>query len=77
MTVLQLRQHKSLSSLLAAIVAAIVAQLRRLTLYLLDRQGDMVERGMIIVAIVAVTLVIWFTIGDRIAAALSNVASQL
>ena len=77
MTVLQLRQHKSLSLLLAAIVAAIVAQFRRLTLHLLGRQGDMVERGMIIVAIVAVTLALWFTIGNRIAAALSNVASQL
>jgi Flp pilus assembly pilin Flp len=45
--------------------------------FLLDRQGDMVERGLIIAAIVAVAIAVWMSIGNKLADKLRGVEGQL
>ncbi|MCO6450154.1 MAG: hypothetical protein J5I90_05125 [Caldilineales bacterium] len=44
--------------------------------YLLDESGDMVERGLILVAIVVAAVGIWYALGDKLAANLSTVAGS-
>ena len=45
--------------------------------FIFGREGDMVERGMIIAAIVVVCVALWFTIGSKLAARLSQAAGAL
>lgn len=38
--------------------------------FLFDKRGDMVERGLIMAAIVVAAVALWFTIGNKLAARL-------
>jgi Flp pilus assembly pilin Flp len=45
--------------------------------FLLDDSGDMVERGLIMAAIVVAAVAIWITIGDRLATKLGIVRDSI
>jgi len=45
--------------------------------FLLGEEGDMVERGLILAAIVVVAVAIWFSIGNKLAARLQTVNGAL
>ncbi len=47
-----------------------------LTRFLADERGDMVERGLILVAIIVAAVALWYTLGDRLAANLSQVVGS-
>ena len=44
--------------------------------YLLDDSGDMVERGLILVAIVVAAVGLWYTLGNKIASNLGTVVGS-
>jgi len=44
--------------------------------YLLGTEGDMVERGLIMVAIVVAAVGLWFSLGNKLAAKLGEVANS-
>jgi hypothetical protein len=44
--------------------------------YLLGTEGDMVERGLIMVAIVVAAVGLWFSLGNKLAAELGEVANS-
>ena len=46
------------------------------TRFLTDDRGDMVERGLILVAIVVAAVAIWYTLGDKLATNLSQVVGS-
>ena len=45
--------------------------------FLFGEEGDMVERGLILAAIVVVAIGIWFSIGNKLAARLETVNGAL
>ena len=45
--------------------------------FLLEEDGDMVERGLILAAIVVVAVALWFGIGTRLAARLTTVQNAI
>ena len=45
--------------------------------FLVDDSADMVERGLILAAIVVVAVAIWFAIGNKLAARLQQVNAAL
>lgn len=45
--------------------------------FLLGEEGDMVERGLILAAIVVVAIAVWFSIGNKLAARLQAVNAAL
>ena len=44
--------------------------------FLRHDEGDMVERGLILVAIVVAAVAIWYTLGDKLATNLSQVVGS-
>ncbi len=44
--------------------------------YLLGTEGDMVERGLIMVAIVVAAVALWYALGAKLAAKLGEVVSS-
>ena len=44
--------------------------------YLLGTEGDMVERGLILVAIVVSAVALWFSLGGKLAAKLGEVVGS-
>ena len=45
--------------------------------FLVDDSGDMVERGLILAAIVVVAIALWNTMGERLAAQLNRVVGAI
>lgn len=45
--------------------------------FLFETQADMVERGLILAAIVVVAITLWNTLGGRLASKLSSVVSAV
>jgi hypothetical protein len=45
--------------------------------FLFGTEGDMVERGLILAAIVVAAVVFWFSIGNKLAGNLANVNSVI
>ena len=52
------------------------AQLSQMQAYLLGTEGDMVERGLILVAIVVAAVALWFSLGNKLAAKLGEVTGS-
>ena len=48
-----------------------------MTEYLLGTEGDMVERGLILAAIVVAAITLWFSIGQKLAAKLQVVDQKI
>lgn len=48
-----------------------------MTEYLLGTEGDMVERGLILAAIVVAAIALWFSIGQKLAAKLQVVDQKI
>lgn len=44
--------------------------------FVLGREGDMVERGLILVAIIVACIALWFTLGNKLAKNLQTVVSS-
>ena len=45
--------------------------------FILGTQGDMVERGLILAAIVVAAVALWFTLGQRLAGRLGDVTGAM
>lgn len=45
--------------------------------FILGTRGDMVERGLILAAIVVAAVALWFTLGQRLAARLGDVTGAM
>jgi hypothetical protein len=51
-------------------------EMSQMQAYLLGTEGDMVERGLIMVAIVVAAVGLWFSLGAKLAAKLGEVANS-
>lgn len=45
--------------------------------FILGRKGDMVERGLILAAIVVAAVALWFTLGNKLAQKLQTVVNSI
>jgi hypothetical protein len=50
---------------------------RNLKTFIMGTRGDMVERGLVMAAIVVAAVALWFTLGQKIAAKLTTVNSAI